>query len=1092
MSIYLTDALRSKAINGKLADAEQIFLEGDTQNVEKEIKDINSRHDTLNTKHESLSKTVQGISATGKANTATEVTYNNTNSGIVAENIQDAVDKLAANNRSQDAEIAKKANSADVTSQIQTEQTRVNAELDKKFNSKNIAQESGESEDRVMSQKAVSTQLSNLVEQISDFYNLELKETKKRVILNGVLRNETSTNSSYHSIFTTEVKAGDIIYINISSSINSDRNWGIFENITNGETANQFGNIPSSKEVSLKITANVDGYFCIYSYLFDEEKQEIDSLFSISVKKRKDKLTRLDESLIDINKIINTETFLGGYTKIINSNSAIFDISECRGYGYTIELCPINFNANSNCSLSFADENYDSVQDIIVPTTFYKNTYKKVVGTVPSTAKYIYIKGTFRSSIFFALNRKERIFVDLSHKEDGAGSMDSPFNSLTTALSIARDGDTIILQHVEPEYSILTTSVFPSVHIMSEVPININIDGATLQNKKIYVEKNITLSFSNSTIESCLFSFNGGTLYLGESLTCEKCNDFIGDVRIGISNIISEKFFKRLYLSWLFEVVPNSISNKDTIKNESTIKNLCNVSCPIYVDGDYCIKTSSDILSVNFKEIYGTSQKSILRSNIYNSTSTSIKYRAINFMRPCKISGIDFYAINIKVGDEETEGISITKCNFNDSPLFLKGLVSHSIVKDNIFNGKSTLVCNAIFECTIDNNIFGDGLNGVISPRGRTWQQYNITLHSAARCVISNNKIHGGITAILNMITGYEGKIHPEAYGFKDNLYIGNFIEKISEESLSFDATDVLDLAEVKNVSFSVEKVNETGYYIPPQTEINYRIDIILTIELSSTLGNVFESVDEKISAFNITSNKDGSTFNIEEMTLGEDSTYYIKVRLKTEITSTWGSINNYLTDGEVDLSKCKDLIDKYHNIFLTEDIVTIAVVNYGNRIVDNKIKGMIANGFNKTWGAGIGFYSSSCNNVIANNSVECERIKLTCRNTRPYTINSNNVISNNVLIDGAIELDTDVTSNGITYGWNNMVSHNIMSGAVLGQLLCLSQNNLRLIGNIIGCRFSLVSCKDATLIGNTYSTKTDKATCISSTYTVWADKLLE
>ena len=83
-------------------------MDGDTQTVEKEIQDINFRHNTLNTKHESLSKTVQGIAATGGASTATNVTYDNTNSGMVAENIQDAVDELAK----------EKADSSDVTKQL--------------------------------------------------------------------------------------------------------------------------------------------------------------------------------------------------------------------------------------------------------------------------------------------------------------------------------------------------------------------------------------------------------------------------------------------------------------------------------------------------------------------------------------------------------------------------------------------------------------------------------------------------------------------------------------------------------------------------------------------------------------------------------------------------------------------------------------------------------------------------------------------------------------------------------------------------------------------------------------------------------------
>lgn len=64
------------------------------QTVEKEIQDINSRHNSLNTKHESLSRTVQGIAATGGASIANNVTYNNSSSGLNAENAQDAIDEI--------------------------------------------------------------------------------------------------------------------------------------------------------------------------------------------------------------------------------------------------------------------------------------------------------------------------------------------------------------------------------------------------------------------------------------------------------------------------------------------------------------------------------------------------------------------------------------------------------------------------------------------------------------------------------------------------------------------------------------------------------------------------------------------------------------------------------------------------------------------------------------------------------------------------------------------------------------------------------------------------------------------------------------
>ena len=134
MSINLTDEIEVKTKKGKLGAAKQIFLEGDMQNVEKEIQDINSRHSALNTKHESLSKTVQGIAATGGASTANNVTYNNSSSGLNAENVQDAIDELQGS----------------------------------KIDKTSILQESGEAEDKVMSQKAISDKLSNLSSTISE------------------------------------------------------------------------------------------------------------------------------------------------------------------------------------------------------------------------------------------------------------------------------------------------------------------------------------------------------------------------------------------------------------------------------------------------------------------------------------------------------------------------------------------------------------------------------------------------------------------------------------------------------------------------------------------------------------------------------------------------------------------------------------------------------------------------------------------------------------------------------------------------------------------------------------------------------------
>lgn len=167
MSINLTDDIEVKTKKGKLGAAKQIFLEGDMQTVENEIKDINSRHSTLsstvtkhtaqindnkeqitanksaqdaknasldenmvklNTRDDQITETLKNISATGGASVASAVTYDNTTSQLTSANIQGAVDELQG------------------------------AKIDKT----SILQESGEAEDKVMSQKAVSAKLSDL------------------------------------------------------------------------------------------------------------------------------------------------------------------------------------------------------------------------------------------------------------------------------------------------------------------------------------------------------------------------------------------------------------------------------------------------------------------------------------------------------------------------------------------------------------------------------------------------------------------------------------------------------------------------------------------------------------------------------------------------------------------------------------------------------------------------------------------------------------------------------------------------------------------------------------------------------------------
>ena len=143
-NINLAAPIHAATKQGKAVAAREVFMDGDKETLQQ-----------IGDKTHQLEDAIKDITATGGASTATAVSYNNETSGVTAITAQGAIDELAAKNKVQDVEIAKKANTADVTSQIKTEQTRVNAELDKKFNKENIAQEFGDSEDKVVSQSAL-------------------------------------------------------------------------------------------------------------------------------------------------------------------------------------------------------------------------------------------------------------------------------------------------------------------------------------------------------------------------------------------------------------------------------------------------------------------------------------------------------------------------------------------------------------------------------------------------------------------------------------------------------------------------------------------------------------------------------------------------------------------------------------------------------------------------------------------------------------------------------------------------------------------------------------------------------------------------
>lgn len=120
MPINITDEFHAATTKGKIASANEVFLTGDTENLQQ-----------IGEKTHQLEDSIKNIAATGGASTAAAVTFDNVASGMTAVNAQGAIEELNTKNKSQDIELSKKANAVDVTSQMQAEKSRVNAELNK-------------------------------------------------------------------------------------------------------------------------------------------------------------------------------------------------------------------------------------------------------------------------------------------------------------------------------------------------------------------------------------------------------------------------------------------------------------------------------------------------------------------------------------------------------------------------------------------------------------------------------------------------------------------------------------------------------------------------------------------------------------------------------------------------------------------------------------------------------------------------------------------------------------------------------------------------------------------------------------------------
>lgn len=150
--IQIYGKLVNVSTEGIVADATSVWsdrynknVEGVIGEVDSKVGDLDKSVTKLNTRTDQITETLKSIAATGGASVASAVTYDNATSNLVSVNVQGAIDELQGT----------------------------------KIDKTSILQELGTSEDKVMSQKAVSAELTKKAN--IEYVDNSLKELQNTV-----------------------------------------------------------------------------------------------------------------------------------------------------------------------------------------------------------------------------------------------------------------------------------------------------------------------------------------------------------------------------------------------------------------------------------------------------------------------------------------------------------------------------------------------------------------------------------------------------------------------------------------------------------------------------------------------------------------------------------------------------------------------------------------------------------------------------------------------------------------------------------------------------------------------------------------------
>lgn len=459
-------------------------LKKSNANLQDQITSNDSDINSLTAKHESLSKTVQGIAATGGASTATNVTYDKTNSGLNAENVQDAITEIQ----------------------------------NKTLKKSNIVKNIGNSENDVISQKTAT-------ENYYDLQNIGYVPYANR---NIIIASNTEHSSNYDKLYIN-INKDEIVLITYSGDIDMTKvkTYAYYKDNTNELITNVVDNIVkfkakkdilgigiyyNNKTVNNDISLNMKIKNLSYKISSHLSLCNVYTRGYLNINNDNKTITFTENAIVYINNI-NTVTI--PKNTIINYNNI--------NYENTTLYCIVVNTISANVTIEAY--NSSNIYDNNVIAIFYVNK-NNIEDVYSSSIKVRYNNIQLNRHLSLAtVYTKGNLFVDIDNKEIKL--------TKNTIVYLNNENNITINKNTKVSYkdlSILDTSLYSiAVDITNKSIYIVPYNKST--NKIIIATFDMTSLGILNKISSCSMNVvyssyikNQNNIYKGSKILFNKCN----------------------------------------------------------------------------------------------------------------------------------------------------------------------------------------------------------------------------------------------------------------------------------------------------------------------------------------------------------------------------------------------------------------------------------------------------------------------------------------------------------------------------------------------------------------------------------------